>query len=526
MNASADALARALARERRSRKRSEELLENRSRELYRLNQQLQAQNETLAQDKRELALLHQVATFAEERLARAPAFRAFVEAVCVQCAWPVGHVYVREECEDGKLYSSRIWHLPPVEDDRLERFRGVSESITFASGEGLPGRVLASGVPVWIESLADDANFPRRERVAELPFTSAFAVPIKVAGRVVAVAEFFLPDARSRDGRLLRLVSTAAVHLGSAFERHEQELALAEQYARLKTVNAELREAQARLVQQEKLASIGELAAGVAHEINNPMGFITSNLTSLADYAGAFQRALSCQAELLDGYRGCKEHDPSLLRRAEAAAGDDLAFMLEDVEDLVRESLDGAQRVREIVGSLKSFARVDQREMQHADINECVESTLRMAWNAVRYHCTVDRRLGTLPPVRCNPGEINQVIMNLVVNAAQAIDGEGTITVETRHDGDTVSIRVSDTGAGIAPDAVDELFTPFFTTKPPGEGTGLGLSISHGIVERHGGRIDVESVHGEGSIFTVVLPLDGARAAAGFHPFEEHSLAS
>ena len=119
--------------------------------------------------------------------------------------------------------------------------------------------------------------------------------------------------------------------------------------------------------------------------------------------------------------------------------------------------------------------------------------------------------------MRCNPGEINQVIMNLVVNAAQAIDGEGTITVETRHDGDTVSIRVSDTGAGITPDAVDELFTPFFTTKPPGEGTGLGLSISHGIVERHGGRIDVESVRGEGSTFTVVLPLDGARAATGFH---------
>ena len=275
--------------------------------------------------------------------------------------------------------------------------------------------------------------------------------------------------------------------------------------------NRELQEKSGQLVQSEKMASIGQMAAGVAHEINNPVGFIMGNLSTLRDYAGQIKAAIGV-CKLLDP---TGEGLPDDLKKAVAALDhDDLEFMLGDLDDLLAESLEGCERVRDIVQNMKGFARIDDKTTQPVDLNECIESTLKIVWNELKYKCEVVKEYGDLPPIVCFPGKINQVIMNLLVNAAHAIEEKGTVTVQTAVEDEHVVVRVSDTGCGIPPDAQGKLFDPFYTTKEPGKGTGLGLYICHSIMEEHGGDISVDSTVGVGTTFALRLPLAGITSDA------------
>ena len=292
-------------------------------------------------------------------------------------------------------------------------------------------------------------------------------------------------------------------------ELYLANLALTEEHERVQRRNQEienahgaLKEAQAQLVQSEKLASVGQLAAGVAHEINNPIGFISSNLGTLKTYVELFKR-------LLDGYR---QH--AAAPRSELAAElkqleetEDIEFVLEDVDELLADSISGSARVKEIVQGLKSFSRVDEAKLKEEDLHAGIESTLKVVANEIKYKCNVEKDFGDLPLVTCNLAQINQVFMNMLVNAAQAMESQGTITISTLTEGDVAVVRFRDTGAGIPPDKLSSIFDPFFTTKPVGSGTGLGLSISYGIVQDHGGTIDVQSEVGVGTEFTIRLPL-------------------
>lgn len=255
---------------------------------------------------------------------------------------------------------------------------------------------------------------------------------------------------------------------------------------------AELEAAHVQLLQSEKLASIGQLAAGVAHEINNPVGFVKSNLNALQRYAQQMQA-------LLDTGRARP------LGEADYAAAD-YDYLKDDLRALIDESQDGLVRVQKIVADLKDFSRVDQAERADADLNAGIKSTLNVVWNELKYKAEVVRDFAELPPVNCVQAQINQVVMNLLVNAAQAIPERGTITVRTRLEGDFVRIEVCDSGCGIAPEHLGRIFDPFFTTKAVGKGTGLGLSLSYDIVQKHGGRIEVESQVGAGTCFRVFLP--------------------
>ncbi len=277
----------------------------------------------------------------------------------------------------------------------------------------------------------------------------------------------------------------------------------------LQRANERLMANQTQLVHSEKMASLGQLAAGIAHEINNPVGFVKSNLGMLSDYVGIFK-------DLLEDYDALASHvrerplngEAIILERIERISdNEDLDFVMRDVDALLAESLMGAERVREIAQSLKSFARLDEAEMQYADVNEGLRATLRMIWNELKYHCTVREDLRPLPPILCFPGQLNQVFMNLLMNASQAILDQGEIAIETRALDDEVLIRISDTGEGIPETHLPKLFNPFFTTKPIGEGTGLGLSVSYGIVQKHHGRIEVESELGTGTTFSIFLPI-------------------
>ncbi|WP_176256868.1 ATP-binding protein [Derxia lacustris] len=266
-----------------------------------------------------------------------------------------------------------------------------------------------------------------------------------------------------------------------------------------------LAQAEQQLLQSEKMASIGQLAAGVAHEINNPIGFINSNLNTLRDYVGDLLR-------LIDAH----ERGPA---EARAVAEEiDLPYLREDLGNMIEESLDGIARVRRIVQDLKDFSHVDHGEWLWTDLHKNLDSTLNIVNNEVKYIADVKRNfLAGLPPVYCNASQINQVFMNMLVNAAHAIRARvqqgdytrGLITVTTAVEGEDVVVSIADTGCGIAPEHVARIFDPFFTTKPVGQGTGLGLSLSYSIVRKHGGCITVRSTPGQGSCFNLCLPIKG-----------------
>ena len=279
----------------------------------------------------------------------------------------------------------------------------------------------------------------------------------------------------------------------------------------LKEVNSKLSDAQSKLIQSEKLASIGQLAAGVAHEINNPIGFIFSNFGTLEQY-------LEDLFQMLDAYEQAEASvsDGAALARIRSLKADlDIDYLKEDIPNLMRESRDGIQRVRKIVQDLKDFSRVDARqEWESVDLHAGIDSTLNIVNNEIKYKADVIKHYGALPEVQCLPSELNQVFMNLLVNAAHAITAaRGTITISTGVEGPNVWVEVADTGAGIAQENLKRIFDPFFTTKPVGKGTGLGLSLSYGIVQKHSGRMEVHSELGVGTRFRVTLPIKHEEAA-------------
>lgn len=267
------------------------------------------------------------------------------------------------------------------------------------------------------------------------------------------------------------------------------------------------------ILHHDKLASVGLLAAGVAHEINNPLGFIVSNLGALKGYVdnlGRYTLQLQTFAE-----EKCCEEELSELR--EACGRLDIAYILEDIPVLISESSEGAAQIRRIVMDLKDFTRIDPDRFVKADINHCVQSSANIVRNQLQQIADLELHLGKIPPVSCNPQQISQVITNLLINASQAIEGYGRITVGTSIENNRVLLSVADTGCGIPHEIRDKIFDPFFTTKDVGKGTGLGLSICYDIVKKHGGEISLESESGKGSNFTVSLPVN-QEAENRLHP--------
>jgi signal transduction histidine kinase len=283
-------------------------------------------------------------------------------------------------------------------------------------------------------------------------------------------------------------------------------------HAEVQAINRRLEDTQQQLLQSEKLASIGQLAAGVAHEINNPIGYVHSNLGSLEGYIEDIFR-------ILEAYGGVEREHPEqagLFAGVKALREKlDIDFLKDDVHALLAETREGIGRVKKIVQDLKDFSRTGaEDEWQWADLHKGLDSTLNIVNNEIKYKAKVVKEYGSLPEIECLPSQLNQVFMNLLVNAAHAIEGQGTITVRSGAGESSLWVEISDTGSGIAPDNLQRIFEPFFTTKPVGKGTGLGLSLSYSIVQKHGGRIEVESELGRGTTFRVTLPRERAAEAA------------
>jgi two-component system NtrC family sensor kinase len=280
--------------------------------------------------------------------------------------------------------------------------------------------------------------------------------------------------------------------------------------ARQEVLIKKLEEAHSQLLQSEKMASIGQLAAGVAHEINNPVGFVNSNLGTLQRYVENLLKLLAVY-ERVEGSLA----DSVLQEINQVKKEIDAAYLREDIGNLLTESLGGLQRVKRIVQDLKDFSHVDESEWQKADLEQGLDSTLNVVWNELKYKAKVVKEYGDIPQIECFAPQLNQVFMNLLINAVHSITEQGQITIRTGYTDENVWVEVEDTGKGIKPEHMERIFEPFFTTKPVGKGTGLGLSLSYGIVHKHGGRIEVKSELGKGSVFRVVLPRYAGKSGKG-----------
>jgi len=323
---------------------------------------------------------------------------------------------------------------------------------------------------------------------------------------IAAGATDFLSKPVDMDEVLLRVNNALAgkrlFDSNLAFQ-DELEHLVEQRTAELRTALEELKSSQERTIQQEKLASIGQLAAGVAHEINNPTGFIASNLGSLGKY-------LSRLEEFIQGVNAASQAlAPEKLAELQALRQRlKVDFILADTRDLLKESLDGTERIRKIVQNLKNFSRRDDDQPGPVDINECLDGTLSMVWNELKYNATVVKEYGDLPRITGFTQQLGQVFVNLLVNASHAIGkNQGTITIQTALEAGEIVVSISDSGCGIPPENLERIFEAFYTTKELGKGTGLGMSIAREIIEKHHGAISVQSVVGQGTTFLVKLPV-------------------
>jgi signal transduction histidine kinase len=287
----------------------------------------------------------------------------------------------------------------------------------------------------------------------------------------------------------------------------ERTQELKQRHQELQAAYQELARAQEQLIQSEKMASLGLLVAGVAHELNNPISYVHSNLEFIEEYTERL-------AGIIEAYEGIANPAGQTRRRGdEKKRVAKFEATLQTLQELITSCKEGAERVKKIVWDLRTFSRTDDIGLVPADLHEGIESTLNLLAKQYKDRITVHRDYGNLPRVECYPGQINQVLMNLLQNAAQAIPDKGDVWIKTKSEGDWAIIVIRDNGTGIAEQNLAKIFDPFFTTKPVGMGTGLGLSITYGIIEKHGGRIRLTSKVNEGTEFTVELPIHLTRKA-------------
>jgi signal transduction histidine kinase len=434
------------------------------------------------------------------------------------------HPYLNDIAENGRVYSKVVrknevslegetfvrdvveTYVPLIDDNEFVGFFEIYYDITdqkkdleilLAQSYGMLGTVLAL-----------------------LCCTLLFV--IHQAGKGHAQKIFAETSLRKHQQELDRIIEKRTIQLKEAnrqltseiSERCKNEKTLKKTTDRLKQTLEELTITQATMLQSEKMAAIGFLAAGVAHEINNPVGFVKCNLASIEEY----RQNVWAQLGRLEKFKAMVLEsntvlDPKAYRLAReidwVAGGRDMTFMAEDFESVVAESKEGVDRIARIVADLKNFSHADNGEIACIDLTEGIESTLNIVWNELKYKTTVTTDLGDIPLIKGNRHQINQVILNMLVNAAQSIEKSGTIGIATCKKGHYVEMIISDTGCGIAPENLTRIYDPFFTTKEVGQGTGLGLNVVYNIIRNHGGTIEVQSKVRQGTVFTIKLPIEG-----------------
>jgi PAS domain S-box-containing protein len=408
---------------------------------------------------------------------------------------------------------SKLWKLP----EALLQAQDDAQVLEFIAQSVQEPDILQARLNAIVDHTdTTDTLFHKDGRVFEMSSHPQY-LDEQIIGRVFSIQDITqrtldaqaLLESRNRlEERVL--ARTADLHnLNETLQREKEHLAV---------LVKELESAQNQLLQSERMASIGQLAAGVAHEINNPVGFVNSNLGSLERYVANLLRLLSAYEQTENTLP-----ESAAQRICQVKQDIDFEFMCDDIKALLTESLDGLKRVTRIVQDLKNFSHVDESELQMADLEAGLESTLRVVWNELKYKAEVVLEFAGIPKIMCYPFQLNQVFMNLLVNASHAIETKGKITIRTGFDASQIWIEIQDTGKGINPEHLPRIFDPFFTTKPVGKGTGLGLSLSYSIVKKHNGRIEVASQPGHGATFTVFLPIAESSSSSQFKIFNDEN---
>ena len=379
--------------------------------------------------------------------------------------------------------------LADLDTRRIIEVNEQAEKLTTVPREALRGRTLADVVPV--EEFADAVTFEKMQQDGHLQYSNVRLERRGAAPSYVDVGASLVSYGGNRIVQVICHDVTEREKLSSHLRHHAEEL---EKEVQERT--RDLRDSQSQLVQQEKMAALGRLVAGIAHEMNTPIGTINSNADTLG-------RSLAKLRGIVTS-----ESSDEAVRENRA-----LQHVLSVVEDISRVNQLASERIVDIVTTLRNFARLDEADLKTADLHEGLESTLTLVRHELKNRVRVVKEYGDIPPIRCHPNQINQVFMNLLVNASQAVEGKGEVRIKTFREDNMVNVQISDTGVGIPPENLPRIFDPGFTTKGVGVGTGLGLSICFKIVQDHGGNIDVETAIGKGSTFTVRLPVAHVESA-------------
>ncbi|MEE2730315.1 MAG: ATP-binding protein [Pseudomonadota bacterium] len=491
----------AFEEERSKRLRAEKALDEKVREVDSSINMIRYQFSSIASQKRGLELLLNMAQMAELRLERDAVLKVFTDAVGQLLEADYGMVFLRNKqaIETGNLSASPICYLPHDEYSDLTLSQ-LSGQRCF-SPDDIVGQKVMEGTNV-IEVKSGQATPHTETQALWLVY-----FPIRKNGKLESVVEFGVSGWTKESENYLTLSMAAAAQIGVMLERSDAHHKLEKNYLEIKQAHDQLKATQSQLVHSEKMASIGQLAAGVAHEINNPVGFVMSNIDTLQEYMQAFLKLYNEYEGLVEIAGDINQDSGTIISNInQVKQQHDFAFILEDIEQVIQDSSEGLSRVKEIVMSLKNFARVDSDELGRVEIDKIIEDALKMIWNELKYHVELSKDLAASRPIPGNAAQLSQVFVNLIMNASQAIEGRGNIAIRSHQDEHHTYIRVEDDGCGIPEPILKRIFDPFYTTKPMDIGTGLGLSISHGIIEKHAGSIDVESETGKGTCFTIRLP--------------------
>lgn len=499
-----DALEKALEREKAARKMAETLLEQRSREIFESNQSLKNQASEAKLQQLQLSFFtglsadiwnaDSVNATVQVYLRRASEFLDNAQCIFFQLRqkspnnqWTLASVMELEQPSKNKsgAKSDKRTEINEQPSEIRDLVKVFNFGTILDSVEGSGGESTLLPMNALIEN--------------ESSFEYAYLVPLFHIKNNRGFACFVYSDSTQIDILKLQSVESSRSMLAVAVQRQMATVNLGNRFKELEKTYKKLDDTQRQLIQSERMASIGQLAAGVAHEINNPIGFVISNYETLAEYIAVLNTLLDLIVEA--------KTDSSALNKVEALwKEEDVDFIRTDVNDLIVASKGGLKRVQDIVAGLKSFSHSDSKSYETISLNDCIEDSIQLVWNELKYNCEVEKHLDVVSNIKGNFGQIEQVIVNMLINAKHAMEDGGTITVSTEQEQDQVIVKISDTGTGISPENLEKLFTPFFTTKAVGVGTGLGLSISYGILQDHGANISVDSQLGQGTTFTMSFP--------------------
>lgn len=501
-----DIYKRAIQREKKARSVAEKLLEDKTRELYILNQEIHHKNEVLNRANNALKAANDLVNFSQQKdISLYSMFNKYLSLICDYTPWSLGFVFILEGNQQYHTHQDLFYHVKEAHETLYTEAFGVFQSGSLH--HNIAEVVLTQKKAAQIDDFLDLCqNIDFSENVA-VALGCAYVVPLFKGNSIFAIATFPFNQDEAIDKSHYHFAVDIANGLNLILQGYffKQDLKLKNK--ELSDTLTELKQAQSQLLQSSRMASIGQLAAGIAHEINNPVAYVINNISVLKKYMESITQViegleLSIEKQDTDIAR----HQKQLLQK------NNIDYILEDTQNLVEESTEGLNRVSDIVKGLKEFSHVDEAQHQSVDLNDCINSTLNILPQDLQCHADIFCDLSPLPKFACNPGKINQVLMNLFVNALQAVanhPARGKIWISSKLNLETIELTVKDNGCGIERQHLDKLFDPFFTTKPVGEGTGLGLSISYGIIQEHEGTLNVHSQLGEGTVFTITFPNRG-----------------